>query len=102
MNEHSDCMPCSMGGAGGDIGGGTAGSSGPGDRDMGATGTIPGGWKPLKAPGGGGVRAGGASGVLTGVPKMLGDAGLGLSLGFAKPKKPTGGGVKTGGVGLRD
>lgn len=92
-----------MGGAGGDIeGGGTAGSGGPGDRDMGATGTAPGGLKLLKTPGGGQVRSGGASGVLTGVPKILGDAGLGLSLGFGKPKKPAGGGVKTGGVGVRD
>jgi hypothetical protein len=69
---------------------------------MGITGTTPDGLKLLKTPGGGGVRAGGVSGALTGVPKMLGDAGVGLSLGFEKPKKPAGGGVKTGGVGVRD
>lgn len=101
MNEHSDCMPCSMGGAGGDIEGrGTADGSGPGDRDMGPADTAPGVLKLLRTPGGGGVRVGGASGVLAGVPKMLGDAGLVLSLGFEKPKKPARGGEKTGGVGV--
>lgn len=93
-------MPCSMGGAGGDIEG--EGTTGPGDRDMEVAGTAAGGLKLLKTPGAGGVRAGSASGVLTGVPKIAGDAGLGLSLGFGKPKKPAGGGVKTGGVGVRD
>lgn len=96
-------MPCSMGGAGGDIEGrATVGGSGPGVGDIGITGTAPGGLKLLKTLGGRGARAGGVSGALTGVPKMLGDAGLELSLGFEKPKKPAGGGVKTGGVGVRD
>lgn len=92
-----------MGGAGGDIEGGrTVGGSGPGDRDMEIPGAAPGDLKLLKTPGGGGVRAGGVSGVLTGAPKTLGDAGVELSLGFGKPKKPAGGGVKTGGAGGRD
>lgn len=91
-----------MGGAGGDTEGGTAGGNGPEGRDMEIPGAAPGGLKLLKTPGGGGVRAGGVSGVLTGAPKTLGDAGLELSLGFGKPKKPAGGGVKTGGAGVRD
>lgn len=91
-----------MGGAGGDTEGGTVGGNGPEGRDMEIPGAAPGGLMLLKTPGGGGVRAGGVSGVLTGAPKMLGDAGLELSLGFGKPKKPAGGGVKTGGAGVRD
>jgi hypothetical protein len=80
-------------------GGGVAGITGPEDKDTGAEGTAPRGLKPPKTPGGGGVKARGASGVLTGAPKILGGP---LSLGFEKPKKPVGGGVKTGGVGVRD
>jgi len=86
MYEHSDCMLCSTGGAGGDIeGGGATDGSGSGDGDAGVAGTTLGNLKPLKILGAGGVKAGGASGVLTGIPKTMGDAVVatpGLSFGF--------------------
>lgn len=94
MYEHSDCILCSIGGAGGATTDGEA-----------VVGTARGGWVLPRALGRGGVNVGGTAGVLilTGMPNAPGNEGAatpGGSLGFAKLKKPAGGGEKTDGVGV--